>query len=156
MVSMGTITYPQKDKAWQLNPLLSERRKTSFPPRAALLWSVAAALQTLLPRSSRFLLVWEGKSCMRGLWTEMRIIPFVLLLCTSLLPAGLSAVQSLTHPLSYSFRITFSKVFLLYISFLDGTTSNEKCSSKITIPNLSKQGGTPVSLYFLVLACRDC
>lgn len=23
-------------------------------------------------------------------------------------------------------------------------------------PNLSKQGGTPVSLYFLVLACRDC
>lgn len=154
---MGTITYPQKDKAWQLNPLLSERRKISFPPRAALLWSVAAALQTLLPHSSRFLLVWEGKSCMGGLWTEMRIIPFVLLLCTSLLPAGLSAVQSLTHPLSY--RVSgspFPRFFFCTFLSLTAQLQMKNVHPRSPSPNLSKQGGTPVSLYFLVLPCRDC
>lgn len=156
MVATGTITYPQKDKVWQLNPLLSERRKISFPPRAAVLWSVVAALQTLLPHSSRFLLVWEGKSCIGGLWTKMRIIHFVLLHCTSFLPAGLSAVQSLIHPLPYT-GSPFSRFFFCtFLSLKAQLQMKKKVHPRSPSTNLSKQGGTALSLYFLVLACRDC
>lgn len=117
---MGTITSPQKDNERQLNPLQSERGKITFMRTAGVSQTVVAALQTLLFHSSRFSLVWEKRSCRGSLRTKMISIHFAFLYHTSVLLAGLSAVQfhhSPTHfPTEFKDHLFQGFSFVIFFS----------------------------------------